>query len=97
MLNSIRETRSVKGGLHSIILEIPEETYETFYENISEDNAMDILKQYLNYRQDDGVPQDVKIQHNRNAHTINIYANLHYLGNEKSSPKFYGDDVIDGR
>lgn len=97
MLNSIRETRTVKEGLHNIMLEIAEETYGTFYGNISEDNAMDILKQYLNYHQDDGVPQDVKIKHNRNTHTVNIYANLHYLGNEKSSPKYYADDTMDGQ
>jgi len=97
MLNSIRETRTVKEGMHNIMLEIAEETYTTFYGNISEDNAMDILKQYLNYHQDDGVPRDVKMKHNRNTHTVNIYANLHYLDNEKSSPRYYADDVIDGQ
>ncbi|TYP56729.1 hypothetical protein [Thermosediminibacter litoriperuensis] len=94
MLNSIRETRAVKDGLHNIILEIPEKVYRTFYETLSEENAYDILKQYLNYHQDDAVPSDVKIQHNRNAHTVNIYANLHYLGNEKTRPKYYADDAM---
>jgi len=97
MLNSIRETRAVKEGLHNIILEIPEEIYSTFYDNISESNAIDIVKQYLNYHQDDAIPKNVKIQHNRNAHTINIYANLHYLGNEKTVPNFYTGDLIDGK
>jgi hypothetical protein len=78
------------------MLEIPEEVYKTFYDNISESNALDILKQYLNYHQDDAVPKDVKIRHNSNAHTVNIYANLHYLGNDKTRPRYYADDVIDG-
>ncbi|ADL07647.1 hypothetical protein [Thermosediminibacter oceani] len=95
MLNSIRETRAVKDGLHNIILEIPEKDYLTFYETISEENAHDILKQYLNYHQDDAVPSDVRIEHNKNAHTVNIYANLHYLGNEKTEPKYYTDDAMD--
>ncbi|MCG0274790.1 MAG: hypothetical protein L5655_01325 [Thermosediminibacteraceae bacterium] len=94
MLNSIGETRAVKDGLHNIILEIPEDVYMSFYGTLSEENAYDILKQYLNYHQDDGIPSDVKIKHNKNTHTVNIYANLHYLGNEKTEPKFYTDDAM---
>lgn len=96
MLNSIRETRAVKEGLHNITLEIPEKIYNTFYDKINEDNAMNILEQYLNYHQDDGVPRNVKIKHIKGTHTVNIYADLHYLNNKKSTPKHYADDAVDG-
>ncbi|SHM04871.1 hypothetical protein SAMN05660826_00066 [Caldanaerovirga acetigignens] len=94
MLNSIKETRAVKDGLCHIILEIPEDVYLSIYDNLNDKDAYDVLKQYLNYHQDDGIPGDVRIQHNKNAHTVNIYANLHYLGNEKSKPKYYVDDAM---
>ncbi|MCF6095955.1 hypothetical protein L1766_02890 [Thermovorax subterraneus] len=97
VLNSIRETRAVKDGLHNIILEIPEDVYLSIYDNLNDKDAYDVLKQYLNYHQDDGIPSDVRIQHNKNAHTVNIYANLHYLGNEKTNTKYYMDDAMNER
>lgn len=94
MLDFIRETRAVKEGLHNIILEIPEETYRTFYGEIDRDDARDILEQYLKFRQDDAIPQDVKVQYNGAAHVVNIYANLHYLGNEKTEQEYYANDIL---
>lgn len=61
MLDSIRETRAVKEGLHNIILEIPEETYKTFYNDVDEEHARNILTEYLKYHQDDARTSDVKI------------------------------------
>lgn len=84
MLDFISETRAVKEGLHNIILEIPDETYRTFYNDLSEENAYDILSEYLKYHQDDARISDIKIDHNKNDHIVNIYANLHYLGNDKT-------------
>jgi len=85
MLDFISETRAVKEGLHKITLKIPEETYKTFYNDLSEEYARDILAQYLKYHQDDARLSDIKIDHNKNEHTVNIYANLHYLGNDKTN------------
>lgn len=84
MFDFIRETRAVKEGLHSIILEIPEETYMTFYNNIDDKYARDILTEYLKYHQDDARTSDTKVEHNKQAHTVNIFANLHYIGNKKT-------------
>jgi len=85
MLNSIKETRTVKDGLRHIVLEIPEDVYLSVYDGLSEKDAYDLLKQYLNYRQDDGVPGEVKIKHDKSARTVNICAELHYLGNKKKN------------
>jgi len=94
MLDFIRETRAVKNGLHNIILEIPEETYMTFYKNVDVNYARDILIQYLKYHQDDARASDIKIEHNRDANTVNIYANLHYIGNEKTSQEPFADSNL---
>lgn len=95
MLNYIRETRAVNEGLHNICLEIPESIYLTFYEDVRDEYGQDILNQYLNYHQDDARPGNIKIKHDKDNHTIFIFANLHYLGNQKTQQKWYTDDYID--
>lgn len=82
MMNNILETRARKEGLYNITLEIPEKNYFDIYDGVYEKDAEDILKQYMVYRGDDGRPSDISIEHNKNSHIINIYANLHYEGND---------------
>lgn len=82
MINSIRETRARKEDLYNVLLEIPEEEYFQIYNDVDEKSAEDILSEYLNYRGDDGRYSDIRIQHNKNIHIVNIYANLHYLDND---------------
>lgn len=94
MIDSIRETRMVKDGLYKIMLELGEEDYMTFYEDIKQSYAEDILNQYLKYRQDDARARDVKVEHDRQNHTVNIYADLHYTGNEKTFQDYYSEDYI---
>jgi len=89
MFNFIRESRVTQGDLHSITLEISEDIYQTFYGDLSEDTAQDILTQYLKYRQDDGRASDIKVKKNKGTHTVNIYANLHYLGNDKTEQESF--------
>jgi len=96
MLDSIRETRMVEGGMYKLVLEIPEDSYWNFYGDIEEEYAEDILNQYLQFRQDDGKPQEVAIEHDAYNHIINIKANLHYLGNEYTAQEYYNDDTIHG-
>lgn len=95
MFDSIRETRAVKNGLHSLVLEIPEKTYMDFYESISNSDGAEILSQYLNHHQDDAIPKNIKIKYSKDEHMMRIYADLHYLGNQKAEPRYYGDDAPD--
>lgn len=97
MLNAIRETRSVEDGLHKLKLEMPESIYSTFYDDINEENAYHILEQYLNYHQDDARPNNVTIELDKNRSIININAELHYLGNDHTDPKFYSNDLGNAR
>lgn len=93
MFNFIRETRAVRGGLHSVVLEIPADTYKTFYNDLSEENAQYILTEYLRYRQDDSRVSDIKIEHDKYANIVKIYANLHYLVNEKTVQIPFTDNI----
>lgn len=92
MLNAIRETRSVKDGLHSIKLEFPDSEYT--FDDFNEDNAKKILEMYLGYHQDDGRASDVKMHHNNNSHMVSITAHLNYLDNSKTVQRTYPSDVF---
>ncbi|MBZ4663152.1 MAG: hypothetical protein JG776_854 [Caloramator sp.] len=83
MFNESRETRTVKDGVYHLSLQIPEKEYFLVYDNVSENIASEILNHYLKIHQDDGEPQNININYNRNAHMINIEADLRYIGNAK--------------
>ena len=83
MLNSISERRVKLKNKYKLYLEVPEKEYLTIYDrNISEDNARDIISQYLNYHQDDGRVDSIEINHDKSNHSINIQADLYYVGNK---------------
>lgn len=84
MLDRIRENRIQRDGLYEITLQVPENEYFIVYDSISSEAAYEILGNYLSYHQDDARPEEVKIVHNKNAHMVNINANLHYTGNDHS-------------
>ncbi len=85
MLNSILEYRALKDGLYSITLIINEKDYFKVYDDITQENAQEIVDNYLLRRQDDGRPGDVQIRHNKQQRIVSIGTNLHYEGNEKTT------------
>ncbi len=86
MMNSILETRSsVDIGLSNISLQIKDDEYFSVYEGLQENDAFELLNNYLKYRTDNGKPEDVRIKHDKNQHIIVINAVLHYIGNEKTT------------
>lgn len=87
VLNTIRERRIERDGLYEVTLQMPAEEYFTVYDSISSEAATEILGNYLNYHQDDGRPKDINIKHNKNAHMVDITANLHYTGNDHTDVK----------
>lgn len=83
MLNSIKETRTRDdNGIYELLLEVPEKDFFIAYDEIDRDSAYDLLKQYLVYKQDDGRPEDIEINHNKETNIITIVTKLHYLGND---------------
>jgi len=94
MLNSIFETRSQKDGLYQIKLTINENDYFSAYDGVTDENAQEILDNYLLYRQDDGKADNIQIKHNKNEHLVIITADLHYAGNEKTEDMYNTHDYI---
>ncbi len=82
MLDSILEQRVFRDGIYDISLIINENDYFMIYDNISNENAQQIIENYLVHRQDDGRPNNIQIKHNKNRHIVSINARLHYTGNE---------------
>ena len=83
MLNRIRETRTRdEKGIYTLTLEIPEKEFFLVYNDVDNESANDLLKQYLIFRQDDARLATVDINHDRNNHMINVVSELNYLGND---------------
>jgi len=94
MLNSILETRKKIGGLYNITLQINDKEYLSIHEGLREDDAFELLQNYLRYRGDDGRVEDIKIKHDRNAHLITINADLYYDGNSKTEQPYQTHDYL---
>jgi hypothetical protein len=82
MLNSIYETRTRLDEGYHISLTIPKDEYKIIYGNIfSEENATDIINNYLQHKDDDGEPHNIKIYNHESSNVIEIEAQLNYIGN----------------
>lgn len=82
MLNAIHESRLRDGNDFRVKLQIPEKEYFDVYDGISKDAAEEIINNYLQYHQDDGMPENVNIKHNKNNHVVNIEMDVRYIGND---------------
>jgi hypothetical protein len=82
MLNAIRDSRIQRDGLYELTLQMPESEYFDAYDTLTDEAASEILGNFLSYHQDDGRPELVGIEHNKNGHIVNIKAKLHYTGND---------------
>lgn len=88
MLSSISERRIKLKDKYKLYLEVPEDEYMMTYDDeVSVKNARDILTQFLKYHQDDGRIENAEIKHDKNNHSINIEADLIYIGNDHTDPK----------
>lgn len=83
MINSIYEQRKRLAEGYHISLSIPKNEYTTIYgSEINENCAQDIVHNYLQHRDDDGEPKDVRIYDHDDSNLIEIEAILSYLGND---------------
>lgn len=84
LFNSICERRMQSLGMYAVILQMPAREYFNVYDTINEFAANELVKNYLNYRGDDGIPDGVKINYNTNDELISINLYLNYTGNKHS-------------
>ena len=82
MINSILDRRVRKDHGYDLYLEIPQNEYFNVYENVTEENARNIVDLFLEHYQDDGRPNMVKVNYDKNNNSVNIRATLSYEGND---------------
>ncbi|SET42009.1 hypothetical protein SAMN05660297_02351 [Natronincola peptidivorans] len=87
MLESVFDRRIRHETGYDLYLEIPEKEYLQIYEEINNEAASDILQQFLQLHQDEGRPDYVEINYDKNNHTINIKALLRYEGNDHTAER----------
>lgn len=85
MINSIIDRRVRKKEGYDLYLEVPEEEYFNFYKDVTEKEAHNILDLYLEHYQDDGRAENVKVNYDKGNHSINIKADLNYIGNDHTN------------
>ncbi|PKM93704.1 MAG: hypothetical protein CVU84_14065 [Firmicutes bacterium HGW-Firmicutes-1] len=83
MINDIYEQRKrLEEGYH-ITLSIPKKEYVAIYGNeINAVNAQEVVHNYLQHKDDDGEPREIKIYDHNEGSLIEIEAILDYVGNE---------------
>lgn len=91
MLNSIHESRLRDGNDFRVKMQIPEKEFFDVYEGVSMEAAEEIIGNHLQYHGDDGMPENVRIKHNKNNHVVNIELDIKYLGNDytKATYRWY--------
>ena len=96
MIDIINERRVKLDDKYKLYIEVPEKDFLTAYEdNISVENAKDILLQYLDYYQDDARIENVEINYDRNNHSVNIEADLLYVGNDHTAVRYRANYLRD--
>lgn len=82
MINSIHEQRKrLENGFH-ITLSIPKNEYTEIYGNqVNENNAKEIVHNYMQYKDDDGDLKSLRIYDHDDSNLIEIEAILNYIGN----------------
>lgn len=88
LLNSIAERRLRLDDGYKIFLDMAEEEFMMIYDDkITNENAKDVLNQFLLYHQDDGRAKNVEIIHDKVNNMIKIEANLSYDNNDHTDER----------
>ncbi|WGX74960.1 hypothetical protein QJS64_12660 [Paraclostridium bifermentans] len=78
-MDNMSEMRNrLNSGNYNLKLEIGEDTYFKAYDNVNENSAEDVVRNYLRSNADDAEFSDLEIKHNRNRHTVSVCAKLSY-------------------
>ena len=84
MLNNIYEERQRQEDHYHLSLSIPRNEYISIYgEKVTQQDAQDVVEQYLIRKEDDGDPYNVNVFDYPEGNIVNIEVDLNYLGNEQ--------------
>ena len=82
-MDKMREMREKRtDGKYDLTLEIGDTAYFGTYEDVDLKSGEDIIRNYLRSNSDDADFEDLKINYNKNRHTIRVTAELNYYNGE---------------
>ena len=73
--------RRLEYGKYSLTLEIADSAYFGSYEDVDNKSGEDLVRNYLRNNSDDAEFNNIKINYNKNRHTVRVNANLNYNNN----------------
>lgn len=78
-MDNMREMRKRRNdGKYDLTLEISDGAYFGTYEDVNLKSGEDIVRKYLTNNSDDANFEDLKINYNKNRHTVRVTAELDY-------------------
>lgn len=79
-MDNMREIRKkVEDSKYDLTLEIGDKSYFSTYEDVDLKSGEDIVRNYLRNNSDDADFKDIKINYNKNRHTVKVTAELDYI------------------
>lgn len=84
-MDKMREMRKQRvDGKYDLTLEIGDGAYFNTYDDVNLKSGEDLIRNYLRSNSDDARFEDIKINYNKNRHTVKVTAELdYYNGNHK--------------
>ncbi|WP_042276701.1 hypothetical protein [Faecalimicrobium dakarense] len=81
MDNIMAQRNKLEDGSYNLSLEVADSAYFNIYDNADKKSGEELLRNYLKDNSDDGRYENVKVNHNKNRHLVNITAKLNYDSN----------------
>lgn len=83
LMDNMKEMRNkLEDGKYRLTLDISDSDYFGIYEDVDTNSAEDLVKNYLMRNSDDADFDNMKINYNKNRHTVRVNADLIYKNNE---------------
>ena len=82
-MDNMKEMRNkVQDGKYNLTLEVAEGAYFGTYDDVDTKSGEDLVRNYLRSNSDDACFNDIKINYNKNRHTVRVTAELNYDNND---------------
>lgn len=81
----IAKKNKAKDGLFELEIKISEKEFFVAYDEIDKDSAYDLLRKYLIYKEDFGIPTDIETSYNNKEKMVTITTNLRYLDDDEEN------------
>lgn len=79
MISSIIETKERESTrLYQVELKVTEKDFFSAYDDFDKDSAYDLIKKYLIYKKDDGIPKEIEISYSSKEKMLTITTQLYY-------------------